>query len=403
MLDVWPALPLVVVFYADHPTGNVENIIAALECTDRVCEIVLRIVPSLDLNIFGAMQQPFPELKFLELSWQPSIWEPPLIETAAVVPDSFLGGSAPRLEGLVLKGISFSGLPKLLLSATHLRSLFLYSIPRSGYISPDAMVTVLSTLTSLSHLSLEFESPQSSPDPASRRPPPSTRFVVPVLTSFSFKGFHEYLEDFVACIDAPQLNALHITFLNDIVFHTPQLVRFISHAPMWKALKNAYINLKDYVARVRFSSRAPRHGDFSVEILCIGLDRQVSFLEQVCTSYLPPLSVLEDLYFYFYDNSYLQPESIENRRWLGLFRSFMAVKNLYLSEKSVSRIAPALQELVEGRTTEVLPALQNIFMKGLGSSESSVHESIRKFVAAREVANHPIGISPWADSQEGEV
>jgi len=75
----------------------------------------------------------------------------------------------------------------------------------------------------------------------------------------------------------------------------------------------------------------------------------------------------------------------------------MAVKNLYLPEEYASLIVPALQGLVEGRTTEVLPALQNIFLKGLKSS-GSVQESIGKFVAARQVANHPIGISPWTDS-----
>ena len=85
MLDVWPALPLVIVLYGNnprYPIGSVDNIIAALECTDRVCEIHLRIVPSSDSDIFGAMQQPFPELTNLELSSD---------ETMAVVPDSLLG------------------------------------------------------------------------------------------------------------------------------------------------------------------------------------------------------------------------------------------------------------------------------------------------------------------------
>ena len=43
-------------------------------------------------------------------------------------------------------------------------------------------------------------------------------------------------------------------------------------------------------------------------------------------------------------------------------RSFVAVKNLYLLEEFVPRIAPALQELVGGRMTEVLPTLENIFL-----------------------------------------
>ena len=90
-------------------------------------------------------------------------------KTIAVVPNSFLGGSAPRLESLPLKDTSFPGLPKLLLSTTHLVDLYLDNIPYSGYISPDGMVAALSTLTSLEGLVLGSKSPRSCPDQASRR------------------------------------------------------------------------------------------------------------------------------------------------------------------------------------------------------------------------------------------
>ena len=297
-------------------------------------------------------------------------------------------------------GIPFPGLPKLLLSTTHLVNLELMDIPHSGYFSPDAMVAALSTLTSLERLWLTFQSPRSCPDPASRRSPPSTRSALPSFTHFTFKGASEYLEDLVACIDVPQLNTLHMHFFDDILFDAPQLARFISHTPVWKSLKNVYIHFSDRAAWVEFSSSATRFMEFNVDILCTGLARQISSVERICASCLPPLSILVNLCFY--ENSLLlQPNwehSIENRQWLELLRPFMAVKNLYLSENFSSRIAPALQELVEGGTTEVLPALQNIYLKGLESS-GSVQENIGRFVAARQVADHPpIGISPWADS-----
>ena len=391
MVDIWPSIPLIV-YYGEHLGRSVDNIVAALECADRVCHIDLGVMGVSDFDIFlAAMQQPFPELTDLKFfSYD---------ETAAVDPDSFLGGSAPRLEFLNFSRIRFPGLPKLLLSVTHLVYLLLHNIPHSGYISPDRMVAALSALTSLEYLSLGFESPRSCPDPASRGPPPKTPSVLPVLTYLSFKGVSEYLDDLVACIDAPQLNTLDITFFNDIVFDTPQLVQFISRTPMSKALGKAYITLQDRAVRVEFSSQTSRRGLFKVEILCRGLDWQVSSLEQVCTSCLPPLSMLEDLYFNEVPHSPPDwKDSVESRQWLGLFRPFIVVKNLYLSENFASCIAPALQELVEGRTTDVLPALQNIFLKGLDSLGSDrVQESIGQLVAARQVANHPIRISPWAD------
>ena len=50
-----------------------------------------------------------------------------------------------------------------------------------------------------------------------------------------------------------------------------------------------------------------------------------------------------------------------------MLRPLATVGNLHLSEEVALRIVPALKELVEGGTTEVLPALQNIFLERLES------------------------------------
>jgi hypothetical protein len=108
--------------------------------------------------------------------------------------------------------------------------------------------------------------------------------------------------------------------------------------------------------------------------------------------------MLEDLYIYDHPKS--KPgwkDDIENGLWLQLLHPFTAVKNVYLSEQIALRIGPALHELAEGRTMEVLPALQNIFLDGL-ESPGPVQEGIGKFVTARQVAGHPITVSSWANS-----
>jgi hypothetical protein len=375
----------------------VDNIIAVLERSDRVCRIDLAVSSS-DLEIFlAAMQHPYPELTHLSLCSEN--------EMVSVVPDSFLGGSLPRLQNLELIGISFPGLPKLLLSATHLVNLYLYRIPHSGYFSPDVMVTALSMLTSLSSFSLEFQSSRSRPDQASRRPPPSTRSVLSVLSRFAFKGVSEYLEDLVARIDAPRLTRLRITLFNDTTFDPPQLIQFIGRTPRLRASEKAHITLRDNGANVGFSSQTSGDGGFNVKILCGGLDGQLSSLERVCTLCLPPLFTLEDLYIY--DDLYFQPDwkdDIENGLWLQLLRPFTTVTNLYLSELIALCIGPALQELAEGRMTGVLPALQNIFLEGLQPS-GPVQEDIGQFVASRQVTSRPIAVSRWVDlhSEQDEV
>jgi hypothetical protein len=384
-LDLWPPLPLVI---QGIPTKGVENIVAALEHRDRVDRIELFEVNSSALeNLLVEMQVPFLELTDLQLL--------SIDETVPVIPESFLGRSAPRLVYLALVGIPFPGLPNLLLSATHLVYLLLLNIPSSGYISPETMVTALSTLTSLESFALKFQSPRSHPDWTDRRLPTLTRSVLPVLTHFSFKGVYEYLDDLVACIDAPRVINLSITFFNDIVFDTPQFIQFISRTPTLKALENAHIVFGDHTAIVGFSLQTSEHGSLKAKISCRELDWQVSSLEQVCTLCLPPLSATEGLYICrnTYSNEHWQ-DNIENTLWLELLHPFTAAKNLYLSKEFALRIALALQELSGGRTTGVLPTLQNIFLEELQPS-GPVQESIGKFVAERRLSGHLITISLW--------
>jgi hypothetical protein len=372
---------------SEHPTEDVDEIIAILERSDRVAKIDLFNVNGSELEIvLAAMQVPFPELTFLLLGSSDGM--------VSVLPNSFLGGSAPRLRFLWLDRIPFPGLSKLLLSATHLVTLHLSNIPHSGYISPDAMVTALSTIATLDFLELYFESPRSRPDWATRRPPPQTRSVLPVLRHFGFKGVCEYLEDFVAYIDAPRLNDLVVTFFNQIVFETPRFIQFVSRTPKLKIFEKADVVFEYGYASVDLSSRTSDHGNLNVTIPCIELDWQVSSTEQICTSCLPPLSTLDDIYIY--EDPHSQPDwqdNIENMLWLELLRSFASAKNLYLSKGFALRIGPALQEFV-GVSATVLPALQNIFLEGLQPS-GTVPKGIQQFVATRQVTDHPIVVSDW--------
>ena len=327
------------------------------------------------------MQVPFPELTSMGL-WSRG-------KTASALPDSFLGGSAPRLLYLELSGIPFPGLPKLLMSATHLANLRLKDIPHSGYIPPEAIVTALSTLTRLEAVWLLFVSPQSRPDPEHQRPPPPTRSVLPNLHEFRFKGDSEYLEVVVAHIDAPRLLDLETTLFNDIVFDTPRLTQFIGRTPM-KALEKALVTFRGDTATIKLSSSG--NGKLKVIIPCSELDWQVSSMEQVCTSCLPLLPTL-DLHIYGspYYRQHLQG-NVESALWLRLLHPFTSVKNLYLSEEIARCIVPALQELVGVRATEVLPALENIFLEE-GQRSGPVQEGIQQVVTVRQATNHPIAVS----------
>src|SRR6267154_4158584 len=251
------------------------------------------------------------------------------------------------------------------LSATHLVHLRLHLIPRSGYISPEAMATCLSMLSNLEELYLQFYSPQYPPDQESRRSPPSARAFLPALTKFWFEGVKEYLEDLVSRVDAPRLYQFWTTFFYDVDFDTPELNRFISRTPTFGAYDEAYLIFDADDALVRLQSH-PGPSDYrmvEVRISCQGPDMQLPSLLQICTSSSRLLLTMENLYI---DLCPLWRDDIqiENTEWLDLLLPFTAVKNLYLSRALSSSIAPALQELTGGRTTEVLPALQNVFLQG---------------------------------------
>jgi len=379
-IDAWPLLPIHVKCLG-HDTRSKDNILAVLEHNDRIQKLDLSNFPSSHMNKFlEAMRQPFPALAHLAFHYRG--------ETVPVVPASFLGGCAPQLQTLDLYRIPFPGLPNLLLSATHLVQLHLHLIPHSGYFSPEAMVTALAVLTSLESLTIGFKSPRSLPDQKTRRPPPPTRTLLPALKHLYFHGVSEYLDVLVARIDAPLLDELKIFFFHQLIYDTPRLTQFINRIPKFKAYDEARVGFSD--SRVSITTT---DGALELEISCTQPDWQVSSLAQVCSSGFIP--AMKNLYILQGPGLLLSgQDDIESIQWLEVLHPLTAVKELHLPQELTPRIARTLKELVGGRATEVLPALQTLFLKEEPPS-GPAQEGIGKFVAARQLAGRPIAVSRW--------
>jgi hypothetical protein len=385
MLNIWPVLPIVI----EDGSGQVprvkgvDNILAALGYRDRVCRIRLRDTPKSDLKRFAAaMEEPFPELTFLDLRTIKG-------NMALVLPDSFLGGSAPRLRVLWLDGISFPAMPKLLSPASDLVELCLLDIPHSGYISPEAMITGLSALTRLETLLIGFRSPRSRPDQLS--PPRSTRTVLPVLKCFEFRGASEYLEDLTSRIDAPLLSDVYLVFFNQLIFNSPRLWSFISHAEKLRSYNRAEMTF--YPNSVELSLKKPGCMGLELTILYQASDWQLSSLMQVCDSaFLSPFNIER---LDIREHSFLRPhwqEVVENTQWLELLCPFTTVKRLSLSKEFTPRVMPALQELSGDGMTDVLPALQSILLPE-SSLLRPVKTALAQFVTARQLSGHPVAVN----------
>ena len=392
LTNIWPPLPIIITntFEPYNAMPEDYDFDAAVVHPDRVREIRLFELTRLHLQRLSSatrMQEQFPSLIHLVLE------DPDHSDVA--LPDGFLGGSAPRLQSLVLDSIPFPALPDLLLSATHLVRLILYGIPHSGYFSPEAIVAGLAVMPNLELLIIHFESPLSCPHREGQRPLPPIFTVLPTLTRFEFKGASGYLEDFVPRIDTPLLDSVSIDFFHQLIFDIPQLTQFMGRSASFQELKEAHVIFE--VNGIYVQTRPPAlHSlkETGLQISCRDLSWQLSSLAQVLTSFYPSIYTVEHLYIHYPRRWQFD---IENIQWLEIFHPFTAVKSLYLHKIFAPRIASALQELVGGRTTEVLPILQNIYLEELKPSEP-IQDGIGKFVAARQLSGHPITVSRWVRS-----
>jgi hypothetical protein len=390
LAGIWPPLPIII-RNLRMPFPEIDAAIAGVH-RGRVREIDLHLPgfqrPQLQ-RLISAMQEPFPALIRLKLKF------PSYLYTPAVLPDGFLGGSAPHLRSLELHSIVFPALPKLLLSATDLVDLTLRDLPYSGYVSPEALLTCLAVLTNLKSLTIEIQPP---PHRERRHPLPPTRIVLPALTHFELLWISEYLEYLMAHIDAPLLDSLRIALSYEDIFDIcgiPQLCQFMGRTARFQALNEAHVDF-DYEGILVTSYPPTQTVDEESGFRISGrfLIYGPSIMAEALTPLFPPIHMVEDLYIYGNEELLSAWEDpVENVEWLEIFRSFTAVKNLYLRKEIARCIALPLQGLGEG-VTDVLPSLECLFLEDLELS-GPVEEAIGQFVVARRLSGHLVALSSW--------
>ena len=386
-LGIWPPFPIVMRFHYVDPCRTIapsdeDNIIAALEHPDRVIYLGLVVTGSQLGKIATAMQGPYPVLTYLDIT--------SLGRNAFVLTADFLGGSAPCLQRIELRGIPFPALPMLLLSASNLTFLFLHDIPPTGYISPEAMVVGLAALHNLKSFAIEFQSATPRPD---RIPsPPVTRTVLLALNVFIFRGASEYLEDLIAHIDSPQVDMVDITYLNQLIdFQVARLSKFIDRSVGPKLTLFEHASVYFNISQVSFcvyhhaNHPAPRWVPAATTIRCKGIDWQVSHMAQVLSQCSATLSIVNHvkLHAELEDPPF---EGMDDVEWPYLLHQFFAVKTLHVSQELAGYVALALENITGGIFAEALPSLDLIHLAGQPAS------SIEKFVAIRQLYGRPVTV-----------
>ena len=392
MLDIWPEIPICVYDYGYRREAT-DNDVAALKLKDRVSQIrLLNFSPMAWEGYAPLMEDLFPILTHLCIQ--------PYSPIKGVISDSFLGRSAPYLQELLLDGVPFPALSRLLLSATNLVRLTLWNIPDSAYISSESMASCISALTRLESLSLTIEPPHFPK--VTQIPRPHTPTLHPTLTNLCLGGSPEYLDNLVAYFNAPLLESIVITLFHQEVLDISQLSQFLRCAERLSVIDRATVVFGHDSVRVSITlppeslvgTQSVDPNTLMIDLACEEPELRLSLLAQVCSLCLPTLSPFKCLKIRVHPRVFPPWQNTNENsgpEWLELLYHFTIVTELYLSKKVALPVAKALGELPAERVTEVLPSLQTVFLAGLESSGRIMSE----FATARQLSGRPVVIRSW--------
>jgi hypothetical protein len=205
----------------------------------------------------------------------------------------------------------------------------------------------------------------------------------------------------VARIDAPLLDFIWITLICQPVFDISQLVKFMRHTTRFQALNQAHVTFHHYCVQIEPFPPTPTPDENSgLRISCKESCWQLSSLAQVFTLFIPSICTVDHLYIYGARYILVSWQHyVKNIEWLEIFHPFTSVKNLYMNKEFASCVAPSLKDLVGERATDVLPALESIFLEEL-KPLGPVQEAIEQFVATRQLVGHPVAVSHWKEADE---
>ncbi len=380
-LGYWPALPIVVQYGGslalDPPAPEDEdNVVAALEQSDRVSSISLTVTSSL-LEKLSAIERPFSELEHLVLFSRHSVW--------LTLPSAFRWG--PRLRCLHLTRIAFPSLLQLLYSSRNIVDLQLHGVGvlNPSHFSPEALTNALSGMAQLRSLSLHFLSTTNY----YLAPPLSSgeRVVLPVLTRINLRGIStKYLKGLVARIDAPHLGGFEAPFFNETTIEHPRISVFINRTKMHQSHRRAYIRSSERAISISLiHPRAPTY--LKLQLLCEPLSEQLFFMTRVCIHFSTFVFNVEDLRI-----SVTRPSrqwEVPYNGWLDLLSLFTGVKWFHLDGNHSTSIVRSFQ--LPGRLREtVLPALHKLHILQPWPLHAPLKEAVMSFMTPRWLTGHPI-------------
>ena len=392
-LDHLPQMPLSIDY--GHTRSGVTlteqdelRIYHILRLHDRVLHIDLNLPPSILRKVIMLLDQRFPMLKHLSLTFSATRRD----SLPLTLPKAFL---APNLRHLTLPGISPPRRLQLLTSTVSLVTLDLRNIEASSYSRPRLLVARLRSLPQLKELCIGFSTP--IPHPSTEREllgEKGAPVTLPSLKTLRFKGVGTYLESIVAQIRVPLLEQLDITLFNQLAFVLPHLFRLINSTLAFM-LRSAAVGFGRNEVFVTTDHHGPPWtgfipAPFLFLVTCKQLDRQIDCASQICNALIPLLRCV-DHFSFEYSSEYqistaLEIGAIDYLTWHELLRSLKGVNHLYIPKGLLEELSRAL------RVDEV--GSDPGFLRNLRSIHASDNR-FTPFIDTRQAVGRPVRFVKW--------
>jgi hypothetical protein len=379
-LDHLPPLPVLVNFTSIATEKDELGIYQALRLRDRVRHIHLHLPPSILHKCLVLMNEHFPILEYLSLSFTADNL------ATLTLPKGF---RAPHLRHLALPGISPPKRLRLLTPTVSLVTLSLSNIQSSSYIRPRLLVARILSLPQLRKLSIGFSTP--IPRPSAERDllgEPGTPVTLSNLKTLTFRGVSAYLESLVTQIRAPLLERLDVMLFNQISFELPHLAHLINTTEGFK-LPIARVLFHRNEVSMLTSRQASRlsDGPCRIRVMCKQFDWQIDCVAQICSALIPALSGVPERFILDWHTEVLLSEwrdsEIDCTALIELLRPLIGVKELRIDNAVLlEELSRALQvDEVLGLDPGFLPDLQYIVA---GSNRFA------SFIDTRRVVGRPV-------------
>jgi hypothetical protein len=365
MLAHSPPVPLII----DHideeyhvlTAEDEQGITFALQHRDRIRRIRIRKSVSILQKLIIALDGEFPILEYLLISNRRTNRPFVDLSTSLNFPETF---RAPHLCQLFLDNFATPIESPILTTMGNLVTLYLSSIPSSGYFHPNVLLQRLSLMPQLETLGIGFHcyNPRRDVERQLLRTPITTRVTLPNLHWFIFDGASAYLEALLPWLTIPLLERFHIHLFNQMVYSLSHLQQFMSTTGNLRLKIAVFEFRKDYIILGAYPHNVGGLCTLNMGLGGKHLDLQVVSAAQVFHALKTAFSAVERLELR-YNRPNISSEwnrQADRTHWHGFLGSFGKVKTLRVGNGLVEQVSRALQPGEGESPTELFPELQEL-------------------------------------------